>query len=268
MAVAFYPENHKYVSLDEFEKIDWVSVTSLITDYKEEFFHVLVAQKSIKNKKSKWYGMTVEEVIAIWENESKRSTVLGTWYHNKREQSLYQKGFYNFEGIDYPVIKPLELEGIKIAPKQELTSGIYPEHFVYLKSVGICGQSDRVDVIGNDLYIKDYKTNKKIDREGYVNWEGRSKKLKPPLNHLDDCHYEHYALQLSTYAYIIKKHNPTLNVKSLILEHVAFEEKEKDEYGNPVIVLDENNEPIIKEIEEIKLPYYKREVELMIQNKQ
>ena len=31
-----------------------------------------------------------------------------------------------------------------------------------------------------------------------------------PVNHLDDCNLNHYNLQLSIYAYIIKKHNPKL----------------------------------------------------------
>lgn len=265
MAVKFYPHNHEYVSLDVFDTTKWVSVTTLIGRFKEEFFPKLQAQKSSKNKKSKWYKLEPSLIESVWEAEANRSTTLGTWYHNKREQALYEQGRIIHKDIEYPIYKPIELDGVKIAPIQQLLPGIYPEHFVYLKSVGVCGQSDRVDILDNKIHIRDYKTNKEIARQSFTTWEGISKKLKTPLRHLDDCHIEHYSLQFSLYAYIIKKHNPLLEVGDLILEHATFEEESKDVYGNPILRLDENKEPILKKVEEIKLPYYKREVELMLQ---
>jgi hypothetical protein len=44
-----------------------------------------------------------------------------------------------------------------MAPSQKLQDGIYPEHMVYLKSAGVCGQSDLVEVINGKVYITDYK---------------------------------------------------------------------------------------------------------------
>lgn len=43
--------------------------------------------------------------------------------------------------------------------------------------------------------------------------------MKYPLNNLDDVNYFHYELQLSTYAWIIEKNNPTLHIKGLYLLH-------------------------------------------------
>jgi hypothetical protein len=52
------------------------------------------------------------------------------------------------EGVVVPIFKPSgETNGIRIAPSQKLDPGIYPEHMVYLKSAGICGQSDLVEVV-------------------------------------------------------------------------------------------------------------------------
>ena len=51
------------------------------------------------------------------------------------------------------------------------------------------------------------KTNKEIKEKGFTNWEGITSKMYKPVSHLDDCNLKHYNLQLSLYAYIIKKHN-------------------------------------------------------------
>ena len=40
---------------------------------------------------------------------------------------------------------------LKYAPDQKLIPGIYPEHFVYLKSASICGQADYVEIIDNKI---------------------------------------------------------------------------------------------------------------------
>ena len=56
-----------------------------------------------------------------------------------------------------------------------------------------------------------------------------------------DCNKMHYALQLSTYAYMLQKRNPDLNIKKLMLIHY-------DHDGNVT-----NHE----------LPYLKDEVVLM-----
>ena len=151
--------------------------------------------------------------------------------------------------------------GKKVASSQKLIPGIYPEHMVYLKSAGICGQSDLVEVANDEVHITDYKTNKEIKTESFKNWEGVSQKMSFPLTHLDDCNYNHYALQLSIYMYMILKHNPTLRPGSLTLHHIIFEEEEeKDEYGYPVTKKNDQGDPIIKEIVPYHLTYMKDEV--------
>ncbi len=47
---------------------------------------------------------------------------------------------------------------VKFAPDQTIAEGIYPEHLVYLKSASICGQADRVEIVGDRIDIHDYKT--------------------------------------------------------------------------------------------------------------
>ena len=260
MTIAFKSDDHTYVSIND-EKINWISVTTLISYFKKPFDAKKIAEKVSKNKKSKWFGINPLEIQNIWNCESARATALGTYYHDQRENDICSFASMEKNGITIPVIQPLPLkDGLKIAPIQKLEPGIYPEHMVYLKSAGICGQSDLVEVVNNTVNIIDYKTNKEIKKESYVNWDGISEKLSNPLNNLDDCNFNHYALQLSVYMYIILKHNPKLKVGKMLIHHVIFDEDEKDLNGYPVTKYNENGDPIVKEVIVIPVPYLQDEV--------
>ena len=154
--------------------------------------------------------------------------------------------------------------GTKIAPGQKLSDGVYPEHFVYLKSLGICGQADLVSIVNNQIHILDYKTNKEIKEKGFKNWEGIVSKMYNPVSHLDDCNIKHYNLQLSLYAYIIKKHNPKLKIGKLQIQHVSFKKVGENKHGYPITENNEQGEPIIEDIKMYNLPYLKDEVQNII----
>jgi hypothetical protein len=268
MSVIFKSKNHKYESIDSSDIIEWTSVTSFISKYKKPFDAQTVAEKSSKSKKSKWFGMSVQDILQAWENESNRAIDQGNWYHNQREADLLELNTIERHGCILPIIRPLITEDVKYAPPQKLQEGMYPEHFVYLKSAGICGQSDLVEVAKGEVNITDYKTNKEIKKESYVNWEGVSQKMLPPVSHLDDCNFWHYALQLSTYMYIILKHNPRLKPGKITIHHVLFYTDGTDKFGNPITKLDEQGEPKVKKIVPYDLPYLKAEVINLIKHKQ
>jgi len=265
MSIVFKANDHSYTSIDDSD-IKWVSVTKLVSNFKEPFDAEGVAAKVSKNKKSKWYGKTAKEIQAAWKEESERALELGTFYHNQREADLCALASIEKEGFILPIYTPIEKDGIKYAPDQKISPGIYPEHMVYLKSAGICGQSDLVEVVGDKVNIIDYKSNKKIETESFVNWEGISKKMLFPVNHLDDCNYYHYALQLSIYMYIILKHNPKLKPGNIYIHHVTFEQESENEFGYPIYAKDPEGNPIVKEVTPIEVPYLKDEVISVIQH--
>lgn len=264
MSIVFNADDHSYKSLDD-SNIDWISVTTLVSHFKKPFDAKKVAEKVSKSKKSKWSGIDPKIIQEIWKNEADRSTTLGTWYHNQRENDLCSFASIEREGVTVPVFKPSNLtEGKKIAPNQKLEPGVYPEHMVYLKSAGICGQSDLVEVINSKVNIIDYKTNKEIKKESYIDWEGKSEKMLPPVDGLDDCHFYHYALQLSIYMYIILKHNPKLKPGRMYIHHITFEVEKEDDWGYPITKKDENGEPIVKDVVPILIPYLIDEVMAII----
>lgn len=255
----FTPHNHKYTSIKLDDDREWLSVTSLISNFKQPFDADTIAVKSSRNKKSKWYGMTPEDIKEAWKSEAKRATDLGTWYHNQRETDICEIENMERHGFTIPIFKPIEKEGIKYSPEQKLKDGVYPEHMVYLRSAGVCGQSDLVEVVNGVVHITDYKTNKEIKVEGFTNWEGKTQKMSGPVSHLDDCHLNHYALQLSMYMYIILKHNPKLSPGILTIHHILFEEAGRDVFDNPISARDTHGNPIVTDIVQYDLPYLKQE---------
>ena len=264
MSIIFKASDHSYRSIED-TGIEWISVTTLVSHFKKPFDAKAVAQKVSKNKKSKWAGIDPQTIQDIWNNESTRSTTLGSWYHNQREDDLCALASMEREGVTVPVFKPSEVKkGVKEAPLQKLELGVYPEHMVYLRSAGLCGQSDLVEVVNGKVNIIDYKTNKEIKKESYVNWEGLSEKMAHPVNNLDDCNFYHYALQLSIYMYIILKHNPKLKPGSMYIHHITFEVDREDQWGYPIAKLDNNGDPIVKEVIPIAMPYLVEEVHAII----
>ena len=110
MAVIFKQKGHIYESLDsnlDKENINWVSVTSFISMFKPKFDAKAQAKKSAKNKRSKWYKMTEEDILAAWNGESERAMGLGNWYHGQREKDLLEFDTIERHGVEVPIINSM-----------------------------------------------------------------------------------------------------------------------------------------------------------------
>lgn len=265
MAVKFLAENHEYKSTDPSENIKWTSVTSVVGQFKKPFDSISIAEKCSKNKKSKWYNMPVDEILKKWNDEMHNGINLGSWYHDQRESDTLEFNTITREGKALEIHPPIIKDSIKYAPDQKLKDGIYPEHFVYLKSAAVCGQADRVEVVNGTVNVYDYKTNKEIKTESYCSWDGIYDMMLSPIDNVMDCNLMHYTLQLSLYMYIILRHNPKLKPGKLKIEHIIFDAT-KDEFGNRIITKDEFGDPIVKDIVVYELPYMKNEVLKMIKH--
>lgn len=239
----FHDEGHKYESVTP-DGRKWLGVTTLISKFKIPFDSSIV-YKNVKDPKSKWYGMNPAEVLRIWKSEANRSTTVGSWFHKKMEDRE---------------VSPISCcpinEGWKYAGDQILHPGVYPEFFAYNAYYGLCGQADRVECTPQGVVnIGDYKTNKKLETEGF-----RGKKMLPPIQHLDDCHLSHYSLQMSFYMWMILQHNPLLVPGVMTIYHIKFKVTDQDKNGYPIIAKDKNGEYLHESITPIIVPYLEREV--------
>lgn len=212
--VKFLEKEHIYEDINDGSQ--WTSVTTFLHSFEPEKDWDKIAERyAKKNKKTK------EEVLLEWQNENKKAIERGTLFHKIREEELLYCNTIN----NLPVNKPLMDGDIKLAPIQKLTPGIYPELLVTLDSAKLCGQADYVEITEDYvLNIKDYKTNKEIKTKGFVDWEGVEEKLKTPLSNIPNSNYWIYALQLNTYAYIIKRNNPKVKIGNLEILHIIFNE--------------------------------------------
>lgn len=264
--ITFQEEGHKY----EGEDINWISVSTVCSKYENKFDAEDISVKQSKKKTSKWYGLTPQEIRDKWKSINKQSTERGSWYHDTMYKNMISIDTLEIDGHTYKVHVPEFIasdrkEKYKIATIQKLEdNSIYPEFFMYLKSVGICGQSDKVIIKNKKIYVKDFKTNFKIDFESYKSWDGRHKMMLTPLAHLMDCNYVHYCLQLSMYMYILLKNNPQLEFGGITLQHVLFEVEGVDEYDYPIYRLDEHGNYIIKDIIDYDIKYLKTECKILL----
>lgn len=261
MSVSFIEDGHKYASFEDDIQIEWTSITSVIQMFHEHFDDKTQAYKCStgQSKKKVYTGMTVNEILDLWASENKRATDLGHLYHLDKETELLKNSLVERENGLVPLYPPIMREGRKLAGPQKLTEGVYPEHLMYLKSAGICGQSDRVEIIKNFIDVFDHKTNKKLEFEGFKNRMNQAKKMLGVLSHLDDCNFIHYSIQLSLYMYMIRKHNYTLKPRRLELEHVVFKLKEKNKFDFPIYYTDDNGRAIVEDVQSYKVDYLERE---------
>lgn len=246
-----------HVYWDEQDKGRYVSVTTLIHQFcqpfDEDFWSsykaleqvdqeafLSVKSNLLKTKKFKTslldelninideFRKAKSDIIQAWEDNKNKACDRGTAIHLDKELKFY-------EGEEHEV--PHFGLGGKFKCERnhyelDFEKGVYPEYLVSRKSkdgeLRVAGQIDLLIKDGNDIYIIDYKTNKKLDEKSY--FDPKTKKhqmMKYPLNNIMDCNMMHYTLQLSTYAYLLQLINPEFNVKQLMIIHYDHDGNEK-----------------------------------------
>lgn len=287
--IAFNEEYHKYFNI-KYPGLDYISVTTIIGKYyehfNEDFFSfykaveklvdntdlfkekkgwMLERQKyfndNLKNQIVEYFELDwadvkqgIEDLLAQWKATNTEACEIGTAFHLERENEWYEK--YN----DL-VRRRTPVSGNFTCAKHnfdlEREKAVIPEFLAYFscpeKVLNLAGQVDLLIKDGNDIYILDYKTNAKgIQDKAFFDRKTKStKKMFYPLNNLDDTVLNHYTLQLSTYAYMLKRINPDFNIKMLKLIHI-------DREGNET----EFEVPYLEEEVKRMLVHYKRQIKI------
>lgn len=189
-------------------------------------------------------GITKEEVLKEWNDNMVRAQKMGTAVHDAIEQRL-RYGFCDNKEFEY--------YADWVARYVAHYGKAYPESTFYLESAKLAGTSDlpltRTSSKKSILDIKDFKTNvisyDSTRRDSYTNEIVHTNTyMTGPVSHLEDCNYNHYALQLSTYMYMAEV-------------QLGFKP------GNIELILTPWKE--IVEPQTVKMPYMREEVRLMIE---
>jgi hypothetical protein len=179
--INFDPITHTYTN-SKGEKYE--SASQLINIYKKPF-DVDFFSKNIARKR----GISPEAVKEEWKKNTDDACVFGTNVHSIIESYLKT-------GVDTG--DSVITEFIKVFPYKV---GINSEKILWNDEYKIAGTSDIIVDVSSDCFdVLDVKTNKKFDFYNRFN-----ECLLKPLDHLQNCKYSTYGLQLSLYAFMYSK---------------------------------------------------------------
>ena len=195
---------HKYI-LAGYEYITFTSVTTCISEFFDKFDKEAVAYKLVTTI-PKYKGRSAEDLIEEWEE----SANYGTAVHKEIEDYIKLK---KTPKIDRAIA------GVNWLTKylQKSDYEVFSEVIVFCKELKIAGTVDLVifDKLSQKYSILDWKTSKEIKTDSYKMKTGN----KPETNDLLDCKFNHYALQLSLYRYLLEK-NYNLQLDDQLIIHL------------------------------------------------
>ena len=248
----YWDDNGKFISVttligkfcQPFDSDYWSSYKAIERVLDKETFKI--AKKDLQNNISidkiieafdidrEDFNSAKQDILDEWQRKNIEACERGTKIHADLEHSFTKKKETDMKkyGLGGKFLintnDSLNKSNIELL---DIDKGVFPEYLIYRTSddnkFRLAGQIDLLIKDGNDIYIRDYKTNSKIDEKSYYN--PRTKKyqmMNYPLNNLMDCNKVHYALQLSTYAWMLQKLNPNFKIKDLILYHFDHNDNE------------------------------------------
>ena len=202
---------HVY-KLENNTDLEFISVTTFIDKFFEKFDAIAIAKKLVSNNR-KYMDMTVEELLQQW----KESADYGTKVHEELENFILHKT---------PLIEQKSIQGIQWLKSYLVKSNfkIFTEVIIYSEEIGISGTIDLLllNQDTNEYVLMDWKTSKRIDTKSYQNKRG----IHPATEDVEDTKFNHYALQLSLYRYLLETY---YGLK--IYEHVVVHLKDLECIG-------------------------------------
>ena len=161
--------------------------------------------------------MSAEKLKSQWKSEGKKAIDRGNLVHDFSEKYL-QGEIDIVPGFNLsPVIKNTQkICDILLSKFKYLES----EKLVFSPNTGLAGKIDLLmQKSPQHLVVVDWKSNKEIKFKNP--WQFGFK----PINHLPDCNFSHYSLQLGIYQYILEaeKYFPEVMEIQRLLIHVGEE---------------------------------------------
>lgn len=193
--VSLRHSDHKYFDRSGIQYLSWSKFSDL-------FFPVF--DPSIAGKcagRGKYAGMTEAMVLASWDKKRDAAAKYGTRIHDALE--YYNKNF-KFQ----PGTEDLNALVQSVFAEYKAYNKIFSEECLYTK-YGVAGTCDKFFIISSSknssFDLEDFKTNLEKGIQFYPEDKASDKWCKYPIEHLPNCNYTRYALQLSMYAYMAEE---------------------------------------------------------------
>jgi len=189
--ISFEENHHKYL----YSGKECISTTTLISKYKKEFD---VEGQALRY--SAKHGLEYDDVVKEWDDKRIASIIKGTHAHKYAELKFSNKTYSPSEE-DLPIALRDMIDKFHSDSIGRLIP-IRSEMVVGDENLLLCGMIDQLfyNVKAQELQIWDYKTNKEINT--YSKYKNR---MTNGLEHLHECEYNTYSLQLAVYKKIIEK---------------------------------------------------------------
>lgn len=195
--ILFEEATHKYSSIIDGKELSYISGTTFVN----KFFPQFDPTGDITRRCAMKEGVTVGEIQRRWKEKARRSATFGTKIHETMEDVLLGNMLRNKPNDEK------ERKTMSVAEKLakmilERMDVVGIEKIVFDSDIAIAGTMDLFARSKKDgrLWILDHKTNEKIDQ--FNQWH---KFALPPIEHIADTNYYHYALQLNLYENILKR---------------------------------------------------------------
>jgi len=208
------------------------SVTTFVHSFFKPFDEKAISKYVARARRNKGEKITATQVRKEWrlvrENGTKMHKQLEDFSNGKAPKNLLPE---TLQGIMYLNDKVHEWKGCYQLQEEK----------VYSYNLGLAGTIDKLiihkyDAESQEVSLLDWKQSKEIKQTGT--------KIKIVDNEVIDCNYTQYALQLSTYAYILET-NYKCKIKDLIIVHLT-----KDGYK-------EYKMPYMRDVVETMIKYFK-----------
>ena len=209
--ICFRDEGHKYW-IDNSD-IDIISATTFIHTFfghfnSNEMINNIIKSNKYKDPTYKYYKMSAKDIKKLWDDNRDSASNLGTELH-KDIENFYNRIEVQNDSVEFKYFKNF----IKDFPELE---GYRTEWFIFSDILRITGSID-ITFINKDgtLSLGDWKRSKKIEFDSEYN-----KTALFPINHIPDCNYYKYSLQLNLYKFILERfYNKVVKDMFLIVIH-------------------------------------------------
>lgn len=162
-----------------------------------------VFRKSFNDETSKYYGMSVEQIIQSWEVKKNAAANKGSALHDNIDR-YFNKLSHDSTTTEFGYFKNFLKDNPDLVPFRT-------EWEIFDEKLDIAGSIDLITINSDNTYnIVDWKCCEEIPK--YNSFESGNF----PLEHLPNSKFWHYAFQLNTYKYILEQ-NYDIKVKQMML---------------------------------------------------
>lgn len=208
----FDPIQHKY----HLDGEHFISVTQFISKFHQKFDTEFWSKKKADDA-----GVSQDQILLEWKQLNDRANEIGTATHNWIEN--YYNGIYQQLPTDLDVIDRINKFNLAYAKWLYKLTPIKFEQRIFSRKWKIAGMMDSLFEFNGNVFILDWKTNKKFTHDEHE--AGKFESLLEPFNDFFKNHLNEYSIQVSLYKLILREIG--IDVKACYLLHIGPTEEAK-----------------------------------------